>query len=129
MRLMFQVDVQSRVGPFVLFQTAIYSLAKSVLTDVSETLSKQLSTVSANYSVFVAATGNSAVLIPCSSFGAQGDAQGGFQLSVLRIPLVGGADEFAAWGEPSPPRFAPGGNGKGGIKGWIFYHFVSIQKP
>src|ERR1700730_6699600 len=50
-----------------------------------------------------------------------GDAQGGGS------PLVGGAGSIdacqrfllassvlPAWGEPSPPRLAPGGNGKGG---------------
>jgi hypothetical protein len=44
----------------------------------------------------------------------QGDRARGISAERFEIPLAGGGALFAPWGEPSPPRLAPGGNGKGG---------------
>ena len=44
----------------------------------------------------------------------QGDRARGISAERFEIPLAGGGAQFAPWGEPSPPRLAPGGNGKGG---------------
>src|SRR5215472_9672863 len=49
-----------------------------------------------------------------SSCEPQGDRARGISAERFEIPLAGGGAWFAAWGEPSPPRLAPGGNGKGG---------------
>jgi hypothetical protein len=64
--------------------------------------------------------------VNASSRDGQGDRARGISAERFEIPLAGGAGAgivtalFAgtrrvpAWGEPSPPRLAPGGNGKGG---------------
>src|SRR5712692_11321005 len=44
----------------------------------------------------------------------QGDRARGISAERFEIPLAGGGAYFAPWGEPSPPRLFPGGNGKGG---------------
>ena len=44
----------------------------------------------------------------------QGDRARGISAERFEIPLAGGGASFAPWGEPSPPRLSPGGNGKGG---------------
>ncbi len=56
------------------------------------------------------------VLFPADAapHGPQGDRARGISAERFEIPLAGGGAQFAPWGEPSPPRLAPGGNGKGG---------------
>lgn len=44
----------------------------------------------------------------------QGDRARGISAERFEIPLAGGGAQSAPWGEPSPPRLSPGGNGKGG---------------
>src|SRR5215831_7922231 len=46
---------------------------------------------------------------------SQGDRARGISAERFEIPLAGGGAQFAPWGEPSPPRLSPGGNGKGGL--------------
>src|SRR5579871_793496 len=46
--------------------------------------------------------------------GRKGDGARGISAERFEIPLAGGGAPFAPWGEPSPPRRSPGGNGKGG---------------
>ncbi len=59
----------------------------------------------------------------------QGDRARGISAERFEIPLAGGGARFAPWGEPSPPRLAPGGNGKRGLDSllpqanrvWLWY--------
>ena len=79
------------------------------------------------------------VLFPLDapSGGPQGDRARGISVERFEIPLAGGGAQFAPWGEPSPPRLAPGGNGKGGsdsllpqanlVRVWCFMTLLAMS--